>query len=241
MKGTLMKLNLLATLRLLVPLAVIGLMALTVAGQQLSTVQPNAQGSLTGKYEGTAKDSTGETKVTLDLVDESGKFSGTFATQLGIFKLVKGQMADGLLSFELEITKSRVPPRPSPRLSLRLKDDKLAGTLWDGVKTSDIELRKAVKDEISGEWDAVADAQGQPFPFSLLLKLDGDKVSGSSSSQLGASNISTGTWKDGKLAIMLESGSGQIALIATMVEGKLSGDYDFAGQTSGKWVATKKK
>src|SRR5438105_3632166 len=176
MKETLTKLNLFATLRLLVPLALIGLMALTVAGQQLSTVQPRAQGSLTGKYEGTAKDSTGETKVNLDLVDESGKFSGTFATQLGIFKLVKGQMANGLLSLELEITKSRVPPRASPRLSLRLKDDKLVGTLWDGAKTSDVELRKVVKDEISGEWDAVADAQGQAFPFTLNLKDEGGKV-----------------------------------------------------------------
>src|SRR5437868_1691846 len=197
MKETLTKLNLFATLRFLVPLALIGLMALTVTGQQLSTVQPSAQGSLTGKYEGTAKDSTGETKVNLDLVDESGKFSGTFATQLGIFKLVKGQMANGLLSFELEITKSRVPPRPSPRLSLRLKDDKLVGTLWDGAKTSDIELRKAVKDEISGEWDAVADAQGQAFPFTLDLKVEGGKVTGSTSSELGTSTVSSGTWKDG--------------------------------------------
>jgi hypothetical protein len=32
-----------------------------------------------------------------------------------------------------------------------------------------------------------------------------------------------------------------IAMMATIVEGKLSGDYDFAGQLSGKWVAIKKK
>jgi hypothetical protein len=28
---------------------------------------------------------------------------------------------------------------------------------------------------------------------------------------------------------------------ATMIEGKLSGEFDFAGQLSGKWVAIKKK
>jgi hypothetical protein len=87
----------------------------------------------------------------------------------------------------------------------------------------------------------VADAQGQPFPFLLTLKVDGEKVTGSSSSQLGTSPITSGTWKDGKLAIVLEGGAGQIAMGATMIEGKLSGEFDFAGQLSGKWVAIKKK
>src|SRR5438067_1064754 len=81
-------------------------------------------------------------------------------------------------------------------------------------------------------------AQGQPFPFTLSLKLEGDKVTGSSNSQLGVGNITTGTWKEGKLAVVLD---GNITLVATMIEDKLSGDYDFAGQSSGKWVAVKKK
>ena len=38
-------------------------------------------------------------------------------------------------------------------------------------------------------------------------------------------------YKDGKLAVVLD---GNITLVATMIEGKLSGDYDFAGQSSGK-------
>jgi len=127
------------------------------------------------------------------------------------------------------------------KLSLRQKDDKLVGELVVDGKTGAVELRKVAKDEISGDWDGVADAQGQPFPFTLSLKLDGEKVTGSSSSQLGTSSISTGSWKDGKLAFVLEGGSGQIAMAATMIDGKLSGDYDFAGQSSGKWVAIKKK
>ena len=63
-------------------------------------------------------------------------------------------------------------------------------------------------------------------------------MTGTSNSQLGLANITTGTWKEGKLAVMLE---GNVALIATMVDGKLTGDYDFNGQASGKWVAIKKK
>jgi hypothetical protein len=101
-----------------------------------------------------------------------------------------------------------------------------------------VELRKSVTDEVSGEWDGVADAQGQAFPFTLSLKLDGEKVTGASDSQLGHANIVSGSWKDGKFSIVLD---GNIAMIATMIEGKLSGEYDFNGQSSGKWVAVRKK
>src|SRR5258708_19069454 len=120
---------------------------------------------LTGKYEGTARDSTGEAKVTLDLVEVSGKFSGTITTQLGVFKLIKGQMADGLLTLEFE------PKVGIHKLSLREKDDRLIGTLLDNTKTADIELRKVAADQITGVWDATTDANGEPFPFSLTLKV----------------------------------------------------------------------
>jgi hypothetical protein len=230
-----MKLNPVATIRVLVSLAALYLLTLTVVGQQSSVVQLTAQASLTGKYEGSAKDATGEAKVTLDLVDDSGKFSGAVTTPLGVFKVVKGQMVDGLLSLEIE---SKGPPH---KLSLRQKDDKLVGTILDGAKTANIELRRVAKDEISGDWEAAADAQGQAIPFNLTLKLEGEKVTGSSSSQLGDSTISSGTYKDGKLAIVLDSGGGPIALVATIVDGKLAGDFDYNGQLQGKWVATRRK
>jgi hypothetical protein len=192
--------------------------------------------SLTGKYEGAAKAPSGEVKLSLDLVDESGKFSGRLKTGYEDFDLVKGQLVDGLLTLEFADAKNTLA-----KLAVRQKDDKLVGDLSAHGEMGKIELaRVAAKDEISGEWNAVADAQGQPFPFSLTLKIDGEKVTGSSSSQLGTSAISAGTWKEGKLAIILESGSGQIVLNATFADGKLTGDYDFAGQASGKWAAVKK-
>src|ERR1051326_3664331 len=192
--------------------------------------------SLTGKYAGMVKDESGEHKTTLDLVEDAGKFSGTFTTANGSFKILKGQTSNGTTALEVE-----KPGGSSGTISLRKNGDLLVATFTEAGKNVTIEFRKVLADDISGEWDAVADAQGQPFPFTLSLKLDGDKVSGSSNSQLGTANISNGTWKDGKLAIALESGSGQIVVVATIVEGKLSGDYDFAGQSSGKWVAQKKK
>lgn len=213
-------------------LGLISVLALLVAPLMVAGQRP----SLTGKYEGAAKAPSGEVKLSLDLVEESGKFSGHLRTGYEDFEVVKGQLVDGLLTLEFADAKNTLA-----KLAVRQKDDKLVGDLSAHGETGKIELaRVAAKDEISGEWNAVADAQGQPFPFTLSLKADGEKVTGSSSSQLGTSAISAGTWKDGKLAIILESGSGQIVLNATFADGKLTGEYDFAGQASGKWAAVKK-
>jgi hypothetical protein len=134
-----------------------------------------------------------------------------------------------------------------------VEGENIIGTWLMGTQKGALELKKvatevAVTSEMSsanvvaltGEWDAVADAQGQPFPFFLSLKIDGENVTGSSSSQLGESTIKTGSWKDGKLNFQLESSEGTISMSATLLDGKLSGEFDYAGQMQGKWVAIKK-
>jgi len=190
-----------------------------------------------GNFKGTAKMESGETGVTLELKMVDGKFTGHALSGDSDYKVASGKVAGGMLTLMFGTGAD------AATLTLKPSGDKLVGDWIRGTQKGTVELKRfdPAADVISGEWDAVADAGGQPFPFTLVLKLDGDKVTGSSSSQLGTSNISTGTWKDGKLAVVLESGSGQILLTATIVEGKFSGDYDFAGQSSGKWVAVKKK
>lgn len=223
----------LSSIRKVIHIAAAGFVLVLVAS--MTAAQPQA--SLTGKYEGMVKDDSGQPqKLALDLVEDSGKYSGTLITAKGSFKILKGQMANGTLTLDIE-----KPGGSSGPMSFKKSDGGLIATFTEAGKNITVDFRKAAVDDISGDWDGVADADGQAFPFTLSLKLDGEKVTGSSTSQLGTANISTGVWKDGKLSIILEGGSGQIALTATMVEGKLSGDYDFAGQSSGKWVAIKKK
>jgi hypothetical protein len=182
------------------------------------------------------KGESGEQKLTLEVLEDAGKFSGSLTTARGSFKIIKGQVAEGVLTLEIE-----KPGGGSGPWTLRQNGVNLTATFSEAGKDMTVEFRRIVADEISGEWDAVADASGQPFPFMLTLKLEGEKVTGSSVSQLGTSNVSEGSWKDGKLAVILESGNGKIALAATMIEGKLAGEYDFAGQLQGKWVAIRKK
>jgi hypothetical protein len=94
---------------------------------------------------------------------------------------------------------------------------------------------------VSGEWDAAADAQGTSIPFTLKLKLEGDKVTGSSESAQGAVPLSKGTWTANKLSFTMDTPNGSIGMTATIKDGKLVGEFDFAGQMTGKWEASKKK
>jgi len=205
----------------------------------LSAIMVAAQGpatpSLAGKYEGIAKGSGGDVNLSLELVDEAGKISGQITSPHGVYKIVKAQLADGVLTLDAEGANAK------GKLVLRQKGETLTGDFTADGKTGPVEFKKAATVDLTGDWDAVADNQGQSFPFTLTLKVEGEKVTGSSSSQLGTTPITNGTWKDGKLSILMEGGAGQIAMVAAIVDGKLSGDYDFAGQLSGKWVAIKKK
>jgi hypothetical protein len=209
----------------------------TVAAQPASNANQKPEPvSFAGKYEGTLKGESGEQKATLEVFEDAGKFSGSLTTAQGAFKIIKGQVTDGALTLEIER-----PGEGSGTMTLRQNGANLTATFSEAGKNFTVEFRRIPKDEISGEWDAAADAQGQAFPFTLVLKLDGEKVTGSSSSQLGNSTISSGTWKDGKLSLVINGSSGAIGLMATMDGGKLIGDYDFAGQLQGKWVAVRKK
>lgn len=213
---------------------VLCLTPLVVTAQDPANVNSPPPSSLAGKYQGVAKDIAGELQITLQLNDEAGKFSGHLATPQEQFVIVKGRLVDGLLSLELDAKDSPA------KLSLRPKDGNLVGELSRGAMTRSIELKRV--DEFSGDWDAVANVDGQNYPFSLTLKIDGDTITGSSASELGNSTISKGTVKDGKLAFQLDGSSGTIIMTASLQpDGNLVGDFDFNGQLQGRWVAVRRK
>jgi hypothetical protein len=204
-----------------------------------------------GSYKGTAKDPAGAIPLTLEIKFESGKLSGHLNAPkneqpFGSYEVVGGKLTAKLGAGDTAGT-----------LVLQMRDSKLVGEWKQGSLTRAVEFEKvpaspvvvevkkagepSAAELLTGEWDAAADANGQAFPFTLTLKVDGEKVTGGSSSQLGESTISSGTFKDGKLAVVLDGANGQVALMATIIDGKLAGDFDYAGQMQGKWVATKKK
>jgi hypothetical protein len=209
-----------------------------------------------GTYEGTAKGQ----RVSLELKTKDGKFEGRLRNGEKSYDLSEGAVSgEGKLSLAFG---------KDAKLDGKLDGDKLVGELSVGAEKTPIELKRgsgatasagaaasagssasagstsapapAAAVNLNGEWEGMADANGQPFPFLLTLKVDGETVTGSSSSQLGEASVKSGTWKDGRLSFQLEGTNGVIAMSATVVEGKLSGEFDYAGQLQGKWVAVKK-
>jgi hypothetical protein len=221
------------------------ILAGAVLGQETGTSTPK---TLSGKYSGTAKvDGAADVPVTLELTQEGSKVSGRFTSTHNAGEISEGTFSEGKLSLKL------IGGGKEATLTGRVEGENIIGTWLMGTQKGALELKKvatqvAVTSEASsanavaltGEWDAVADARGQPFPFFLSLKIDGENVTGSSSSQLGESTIKTGSWKDGKLNFQLESSEGTISMSAILLDGKLSGEFDYAGQMQGKWVAIKK-
>ena len=206
-----------------------------------------AQDTVAGKYEGTVK--TPDERVSLELKSEGGKISGRLQNGEKSLDSSEGSLEAGTLSLTFGKDSS---------LTAKVDGDKIVGEWRSGAQKRAIELKKmsvanapgstattpatatAAATDLSGQWEAVADANGQPFPFLLTLKIEGEKVTGSSSSQLGEAPITAGSWKDGKLVFSLENQNGTINMSASVIEGKLSGEFDYAGQLQGKWVAVRK-
>jgi hypothetical protein len=212
-----------------------------VAMLLLSAVGVSAQDVLSGKYEGIARMAgAADTPITLELKNEGGKISGRLLNGQTSLEISEGALTEGNLSLKFG------PEAKDGSLVVKVEGESLTGDWVSGSDKKTVSLKKAATAtsaeplNLSGQWDALADVEGQSYPFVLTLKIDGEKVSGSSSSQLGDANITSGSWKEGTLSFQLEGQSGVITMSAVVLDGKLSGQFDFAGQMQGKWVAVRK-
>lgn len=226
------------------------LLTLTFLLGSIVAVAQTAPANISGTYEGMVKrpSATAEEKVSLELKSDAGKITARATHGTMTVEATDGKLENGTLTLNFGKDATFVA---------KVDGDKLVGDMMHGTEKAPVTLKKVTAAaatteaapavaagrgavDLNGQWEAVADANGQPFPFLLTLKIDGDKVSGNSSSQLGDATIKEGSWKDGKLVFSLEGSNGTIALSGAVIEGKLSGEFDYAGQLQGKWVAVKK-
>lgn len=229
-----------------------GLLILTfLLGSIVAFAQGTTPPNLSGTYEGMVKRPGGsaEEKVSLELKSDGEKITGRAIHGQKTVEVTEAKFENGTLTLSFD---------KEHKFIAKVDGDKLVGEVTDGSQKIPLELKKVTPAaasapapaaaapaaagpiNLSGNWEAVADANGQPFPFALTLKVDGETVTGGSSSQLGEAAIKSGTWKDGKLVLQLEGQNGMISLSAAVIDGKLSGEFDYAGQLQGKWVAVKK-
>lgn len=225
-----------------------------------STYQPGQnKDSLSGKYEGVAKsDQIGDIPLTVEIKNDNGKLTGKIETPQGPAAITGGTFDNGKIVMKFDAGGNE------GTVTAMLDGDKISGKWELAGQGGGLELKRAAMvasapassvgassssasaaapagDPISGEWDAAADANGTQFPFTLKLKLEGDKVTGSSESAQGAATLTKGSWAGNKLSFSLDTGNGLIGMTAVIKDGKLVGDFDFAGQMTGKWEASKKK
>lgn len=214
----------------------------------LGSIVAFAQGpNVTGTYEGMVKVPNGpEQKLSLELKSEGTKVTGHAQHGDKKIDITEGKFENGTLTLVFD--------SKDHTFVGKVDGDTIKGEAGDGAQKIPLELKKVTPSaaaapaaaapaagavNLNGQWEAVADANGQPFPFLLTIKVEGETVTGGSSSQLGEATLK-GTWKDGKLVFQVEGQNGTINMSATVVDGKLSGEYDYSGQLQGKWVAVKK-
>ena len=231
----------------------ISLVTLTfLLGSLAAFAQGTTPQNIVGTYEGMVKrpGATAEEKVSIELKNDGGKLTGRASHGDRSMEATETKFENGTLTLVFD---------KDHKFTGKLDGDKLTGEVSDGTTKFPLELKKVTVAaaapapaaapstpagrgavDLNGQWEGVADANGQPFNFLLTLKVDGENVTGNSNSQLGEAQIKSGTWKDGKLVFQLEGQNGIISMSAGIVEGKLSGDFDYAGQLQGRWVAVKK-
>ena len=209
-----------------------------------------AAADISGKYEGVAKsEAFGEIPLTVNLKNAGGKLTGTIETPQGPAQITDGSYADGKVTLKFDAGGNE------GTVTATLSGDKIVGKWELGGAGGTLELKKAggstpaapssgapaaAGDPISGEWDGSADAGGMTIPFTLKLKLEGNTVTGSSSSDQGTATISNGKWDGNKLSFSLDTPQGSITMTGMVKDGKINGDFDFSGQMTGKWQAKKK-
>jgi hypothetical protein len=240
--------------KFIAPLLVIALVVLcSIASAATLEGRQATQDGVTGKYEGVAKsDSLGEIPLTVEIKNDNGKLSGKIDTPQGPAAITSGTFDNGKIVMKFDAGGNE------GTVTAMLNGDKITGKWELAGMGGGLELKRAgtvaaapassvgssapAGDPISGAWAATADAAGNAIEFTLTLKLEGDKVTGTSESPQGSIPVMKGTFSGGKLSFALDPGQGaEIKMTAVLKDGKLIGDFDFAGQMTGKWEAAKKK
>lgn len=98
--------------------------------------------------------------------------------------------------------------------------------------------------DVSGEWTMAVNTDNGQVAATLVLKQDGEKVTGSIRSEMGEQTLE-GTMKEKTLSFVFvfpaPDGSNMTVTMTGAVDGtSIKGTYDAGGMMAGEWTATKK-
>lgn len=94
---------------------------------------------------------------------------------------------------------------------------------------------------LTGTWQCMSHGgQNGDLPFTLTLQQDGENVSGHVSSSIGDADLSSSTFKDDHLHIVIAGENTSYVLEASYQAGKLSGTWASSGtKEKGRWEGKK--
>jgi hypothetical protein len=227
---------------------------------QTSRVSPPRTGFLlqsqsdpiSGDWDVIFKVESSSTPATMNLKVEGGKVTGTAnSAHTGPGVIRDGSWENNKLRFMVDFK-----AHESIEISGTLKDGMLTGEFrtegfvsnWEGKRKAPTSEKTAPADQsvapsgdpVSGNWDAALEAQSKTFRVMFMFKLEGNKVTGNSKSDLvGENPISDGAWVDNKLTFTMPGPHGPIHFSGALTDGKLAGEF-LMGQMKGKWDAERK-
>jgi hypothetical protein len=123
--------------------AVIGCLVLAFAGAAVAQqAKGAAKASLTGSYEGNAKNKSEEViPVTLDLTDKEGALSGMIRSTHGDFTITGGSRDGDTVTIQFDVG------GPVGTISLKVAGDKMDGTWTAGDDGGTLDVKKVAAQE----------------------------------------------------------------------------------------------
>ncbi len=211
--------------------------------QKAEPAKPVTLDDLAGSYEGMA---TGDEDLPINVVlrVEGGKLVGTITTPTDVLQVLGATLAEDKITLAIDLSGMAGSLAGRYEAGTFIGAWEVAGQAGNfAIKKTGPAPASSAGDPISGEWVGEAIVQGGGMPFTLVLRLAGENVTGEIGSAQGSSPLASGSWKSGTLAITFAYMSGApVAMGATLQEGRLVGVLDYnTGETQGTWSAVRKQ
>lgn len=247
-------------LKMFTPLIALMVLSASAWAQDKADSKPASADSLTGAYKGKGNsDATGEFPLSVDVKIANGKVTGTISSPQGDAQITDGTYADGHITLKFDAAGNE------GTVTAEYKDGKITGTWTLAGINGTLDLSRggaeaaapaaasapaaspssggsgggASAATLSGEWDATASVGGMDYPFTLKLVVDGEKITGNTTNQMGTVDIKTGSLSAGKITLAIETPQFTFTLTGTIKDGKLVGEIT-SDQFQGTWEAKKK-
>jgi hypothetical protein len=205
--------------------------------------------SLAGVWEGVAQGPNGDVSLRGELACAEGKLGGVIESSMGRIQITGASLADDKLTMSIDfqgapgILGGKVQ---GSRIEGVWEVSGQTGTFWLARPGSAGAAAFGIEpggDPISGEWVGEVMIGGEAMPFSMVLRLSGETVTGEVTSSVGKVPLASGGWKDGTLLLAFPYVSGEpVSMGAQLQEGKLVGVVDYnRGEATGTWSAARKQ